>query len=95
MREEGLRQTLNRKIYIGSAIAMNSDTFCRQLDELHTLVYRPDVTSREVEQKLMEIVPTFKRAAYTKPLLKPTNLELRCPEAEHAPASMLALGQHS
>lgn len=70
MREEGLRQTLNRKIYIGSAIAMNSDTFCRQLDELHTLVYRPDVTSREVEQKLMEIVPTFKRAAYTKPLLK-------------------------
>lgn len=61
MSEEGLRRTLNQKIFIGTPIKMDYDEFRSQLDSLRELVCRNDVTPSEVEEMLKEIVPTFKR----------------------------------
>lgn len=61
MSEEGLRKTLNEKIFIGNAIRMNYDEFKTQLDELKELVEKEDVTPKSIEKKLHEIVPTFIR----------------------------------
>lgn len=61
MSEEGLRKTLNEKIFIGNAIRMNYDEFKAQLDELNELVEKEDVTPKSIEKKLHEIVPTFVR----------------------------------
>lgn len=61
MSEEGLRKTLNEKIFIGNAIRMNYDEFKAQLDELKELVEKEDVTPKSIEKKLHEIVPTFIR----------------------------------
>ena len=63
MSEEGLHQTPNKKIYIGKSIPMNYTRFQQQLEELHAIVNDPAVTPEAVEEKLMEIVPTFRRAA--------------------------------
>lgn len=62
MSEEGLQKTLSEKIFIGKPIAMNYDEFKAQLESLDKIVNKDDVTSLEVEEKLHEIVPTFKRA---------------------------------
>ncbi|MBE6771497.1 MAG: polysaccharide biosynthesis protein [Ruminococcaceae bacterium] len=61
MSEEGLRKTLNEKIFIGNAIHMDYEKFQKQLDELGMIVETADVTPEQVEDKLKEIVPTFKR----------------------------------
>lgn len=61
MSEEGLQKTLSEKIFIGKAISMDYGEFQNQLDELNGIVNKADVTSEEVEEKLKEIVPTFKR----------------------------------
>lgn len=61
MSEEGLQKTLNEKIFIGKPIAMDYNKFRNQLDELDKLVNKDGVTPIEVEDKLHEIVPTFKR----------------------------------
>jgi len=61
MSEEGLRKTLNEKIFIGNAIHMDYAEFKSQLDELKELVENENVTPESVEKKLKEIVPTFKR----------------------------------
>jgi len=63
MSEEGLHQTPNKKIFIGKSIPMNYTRFQQQLEELHAIVNDPAVTPEAVEEKLMEIVPTFRRAA--------------------------------
>lgn len=63
MSEEGLHQTPNKKIFIGKSIPMNYTRFRQQLEELHAIVNDPAVTPEAVEEKLMEIVPTFRRAA--------------------------------
>ena len=62
MSEEGLNQTPNRKIFIGKKIPMDYDVFTNQLSELKLLVHDPKTTPAEIEQKLFEIVPTFRRA---------------------------------
>lgn len=61
MSEEGLRKTLNQKIFIGNPIKMDYNEFKNQLDNLKELVNEKDVTPSEVETMLQEIVPTFKR----------------------------------
>ena len=61
MSEEGLRQTLNKKIYIGQKIDFDHDTFVRQLEELRLLADDCTGNFAEIERKVMEIVPTFKR----------------------------------
>ena len=62
MSEEGLRQTLNKKIYIGQKIDFDHDMFVRQLEELRLLADDCTGNFAEIEQKVMEIVPTFKRS---------------------------------
>lgn len=62
MSEEGLQKTLNEKIFIGQPITMDYAEFRKQLDELDLLVNKEEITPLEVEDKLHEIVPTFKRA---------------------------------
>lgn len=61
MSEEGLQKTLNEKIFIGKPIAMDYNEFKSQLDLLAYIVNKDGVTPIEVEEKLREIVPTFKR----------------------------------
>lgn len=61
MSEEGLRKTLNEKIFIGKAISMDYSIFKTNLEELDELVNKDGVTPIEVEEKIKEIVPTFKR----------------------------------
>ncbi len=61
MSEEGLRKTLNQKIFIGNPIKMDYNEFKNQLDNLEGLVNGNDVSPAEVEEMLKEIVPTFKR----------------------------------
>lgn len=61
MDEEGLKQTPNKKIFIGQPIPMDYAAFDRQLRELKNLIHMPVTSSRKIEKKLIEIVPTFKR----------------------------------
>ena len=61
MSEEGLRKTLNEKIFIGSAIQMDYNAFTESLASLKTVAEREGVTPSDVEAKLMELVPTFHR----------------------------------
>lgn len=61
MSEEGLRKTLNQKIFIGNPIKMDYKKFEIRLDALNELVNKQDVTPMEVEMMLKEIVPTFRR----------------------------------
>ncbi|MBQ8512125.1 MAG: polysaccharide biosynthesis protein [Clostridia bacterium] len=61
MSEEGLRKTLNEKIFIGSPISMDYAEFKKQLSELKLLVNEDGVTPEAVEAKMKEIVPTFIR----------------------------------
>jgi FlaA1/EpsC-like NDP-sugar epimerase len=59
--EEGLNKTANKKIYIGKKIEFDHESFLRQLEELRTLAEDPATDPGEIERKLMQIVPTFKR----------------------------------
>ena len=61
LNEEGLNRTANKKIYIGKKIDFDHDNFLNQLSELRALAENPATTPEEIEKKLMEIVPTFKR----------------------------------
>jgi hypothetical protein len=62
MSEEGLKQTLNNKIFISSVAPVPTDVMEQNLQDLRELVRdRVGVTPEEVEQLLMRIVPTFKR----------------------------------
>ncbi len=70
MNEEGIRMTPNKKIFIGNALDVESESFFRTLDALKQFIYGldtdPSITRDEitkmVEARLMELVPTFKRA---------------------------------
>ena len=58
MNEEGLRNTSNHKIFIGQQIAIDPDTFLRELNALNEAANAND--SDETVRKLAELVPTFK-----------------------------------
>lgn len=57
MDEEGLKKTVNKKIFIGKQIDIDSETLLKELDELHTLAEANE--SDKVVDKLAELVPTF------------------------------------
>ena len=62
MSEEGLKKTLNQKIFISSVLPVSVEDMERHLDELREqVVNRVEVTDREVEALLADIVPTFYR----------------------------------
>ncbi len=62
MSEEGLKETLNHKIFISSVLPVPPEVMEEHLAELRTqVVERVDVTDSEIEQLLTRIVPTFKR----------------------------------
>ena len=56
MSEEGLQSTENELIHIGKPIEFDEERFCQQLDELDELS-RQD--SRDIKEKVMEIIPTY------------------------------------
>lgn len=58
MNEEGLRNTSNHKIFIGQQIAIDPDTFLRELNALNEAANAND--SDETVRRLAELVPTFK-----------------------------------
>jgi len=61
MSEEGLNRTPNKKIYIGKTIPMDYEHFLCQLDELRDMVEDPANSPAVIEEKMREIVPTFRR----------------------------------
>lgn len=57
MDEEGLRQTDNRKIFVGSPLKLNKDTFFDHLKTLKEIAYSNN--SENLVQVLIDLVPTF------------------------------------
>lgn len=57
MDEEGLKKTVNKKIFIGNQIDINTSAFLRELDELRQSAEANE--SEQVVAKLAEMVPTF------------------------------------
>ncbi len=59
--EEGLKATLNKKIFISSILPVDFTFLKKQLDELRELVKHTDVSPDAVAEKLAVLVPTFNR----------------------------------
>lgn len=59
MDEEGIEKTTSKKIYIGHPINVNSEEFVGNLTELRQIC--ENGSSKDIEQMLIKIVPTFKR----------------------------------
>lgn len=57
MGEEGLKNTENKKIFIGKPIELDTDLFFRQLAELRECAYKNDIAS--VTRLIGELVPTY------------------------------------
>lgn len=57
MDEEGLKQTSNKKIFIGNQISIEPKKLLAQLDEIEKLASEND--SEKIIEKLAEMVPTF------------------------------------
>lgn len=57
MDEEGLRQTDNHKIFVGSPLKLNKDTFFDHLKTLKEIAYSNN--SENLVQALIDMVPTF------------------------------------
>ena len=77
MSEEGLKETLNNKIFISSVAPVPTDVMEQNLADLRARVCnRVGVTSEEVEQLLMRIVPTFKRYVPTEEHAQEPNVPL-------------------
>ena len=56
--EESVRETSNKKIFIGSPLKMDADRFFTDLLELKSAAYENN--QNKVMHKLKELVPTFK-----------------------------------
>jgi FlaA1/EpsC-like NDP-sugar epimerase len=63
LNEEGLNKTENKKIYIGKRLDFDHENFEKQLTQLRALAEDINTEPIEIERKLMEIVPTFKRTS--------------------------------
>lgn len=65
MSEEGLQTTENDKIFVGQAMEIDRDALLASIDELMQIASDRSRTNEQmkqaIEQKLMEIVPTFHR----------------------------------
>ena len=55
--EEGLQKTDNQKIFVGSPIQLNKDTFFDHLATLKKIAYSNN--SENLVQALIDLVPTF------------------------------------
>lgn len=62
MDEEGLRKTDNKKIFIGSPLKLNKDTFFNHLATLKEVAYSNN--SENLVQVLKDLVPTFHHAEH-------------------------------
>ena len=60
MDEEGLRQTDNKKIFVGAPLKLNKDTFFDHLATLKQIAYSNN--SDNLVQALIDLVPTFHHA---------------------------------
>ena len=60
MDEEGLRQTDNKKIFVGAPLKLNKDTFIDHLATLKQIAYSNN--SDNLVQALIDLVPTFHHA---------------------------------
>lgn len=60
MDEEGVRKTDNRKIFVGSPLKLNKDTFFDHLKTLKEIAYSNN--SENLVQALIDLVPTFHHA---------------------------------
>ncbi len=64
VKEEGLSKTANGKIFISRPAQISKDTLLPLLDELHDIAddnnTDPEIISKELEEKLVTIIPTFK-----------------------------------
>ncbi len=58
MNEEGLRATVNEKIFVAKPMTMDWKNLCAQLDSLQTSAYQGD--AQQIKDKLAEVVPTYK-----------------------------------
>ncbi len=59
--EEGLKNTLNKKIFISNIKSINYTEFEKQLERLESVANRVGVTADEVADELALVVTTFKR----------------------------------
>ncbi len=57
MNEEGLKNTRNKKIFIGNQIEIDSDSFMRSLSELKAAAMNND--DEQIIELLLKVVPTF------------------------------------
>ncbi|MFV0413793.1 MAG: polysaccharide biosynthesis protein, partial [Oscillospiraceae bacterium] len=62
MDEEGLNQTDNKKIFVGSPIRLNKETFFDHIAALKEIAYSNN--SANLVQALLDMVPTFKHNAF-------------------------------
>ncbi len=60
MDEEGLQKTSNQKIYIGTPINMNRETFFDHIAHLKEIAYNN--SNEDLLQALMDVVPTFRHS---------------------------------
>ena len=59
--EEGLKKTLNKKIFISNIKTIDYTEFEKQLEKLESVATRVGVSADEVADELALVVPTFKR----------------------------------
>ena len=57
MAEEGLRETANKKIFIGRQIEIDENSFLEKIQTIHTYAEQNDKV--QVVRLLSELVPTF------------------------------------
>jgi FlaA1/EpsC-like NDP-sugar epimerase len=58
MDEEGVRQTGNNKIFVGTPISLNEETFFDHVATLKEIAYANN--SENLVQALLDVVPTFR-----------------------------------
>ncbi len=63
MDEEGIAKTGNKKIFIGTPIQLNKDTFFDHIDSLKEIAYSNN--SENLVQALLDLVPTFKHDPFS------------------------------
>lgn len=59
MKEEGLRKTENKKIYIGKLTDLNEKDITEKLEKLKHLVENENVPMQEIKETIHDVVPTY------------------------------------
>ena len=61
MDEEGMKETENKLIHIGSPLDFDEEIFFRQLEALKRLVTEEDAGEERIREMMQEIVPTYRQ----------------------------------